>query len=82
MPDGANKGSFMQGYNAQIAVDAEAQVIVAAELTQSPNDARQLVPMAQAIVENVGKLADTTSADAGYFSAEAFEHSVQRPAIR
>jgi hypothetical protein len=74
MPDGANKGSFVQGYNAQIAVDAEAQVIVAAELTQSPNDARHLVPMAQAIVENVGKLADTTSADAGYFSSEAVEH--------
>ena len=30
--------------------------------------------MAQAIVENVGKLAETTSADAGYFSAEAVEH--------
>ncbi|MBK6464714.1 MAG: transposase [Myxococcales bacterium] len=67
MPDGANKGSFVQAFNAQIVVDAEAQVIVAAELTQSPNDARQLVPMAQAIVDNVGKLAETTSADAGYF---------------
>jgi transposase len=74
MPDGANKGSFVQGYNAQIAVDSEAQVIVAAELTQSANDARQLVPMAQAIVQNVGKLAETTSGDAGYFSAEAVEH--------
>lgn len=74
MPDGANKGAFMQAYNAQIAVDGQAQVIVAAELTQSANDARQLVPMAQAIVENVGKLAETTSADAGYFSAEAIEH--------
>jgi transposase len=75
MPDGANKGSFIQGYNAQIAVDAEAQVIVAVEMTQSTNDARQLVPMAQAIVENVGELAVTTSADAGYFSAEAIEHA-------
>jgi len=74
MPDGANKGSFMQGYNAQIAVDEQAQVIVAAELTQSANDARQLVPMARAIVENVGKLAETTSADAGYFSREAVAH--------
>lgn len=74
MPDGANKGSFVQGYNAQIAVDAEAQVIVVAQLTQSPNDVRQLVPVAQAIVANVGKLADTTSADAGYFSAESLEH--------
>jgi hypothetical protein len=27
MPDGANKGSFVQGYNAQIAVDSASQVI-------------------------------------------------------
>jgi len=74
MPDGANKGSFVQGYNAQIAVDAGSQVIVAAELTQAPNDKQQLVPMAQAIIENVGQLAETTSADAGYFSAEAVGH--------
>jgi hypothetical protein len=32
------------------------------------------VPVAQAVVENVGRLAATTSADAGYFSAEAVEH--------
>ena len=30
--------------------------------------------MAQAVIENVGKLAETTAADAGYFSAEAVEH--------
>jgi transposase len=71
MPDGANKGSFLQGYNAQAAVDSEAQIIVAAELTQETNDKRQLVPMAKMIVENAGRLADTTSADAGYFSEEA-----------
>src|SRR5450631_2832451 len=45
MPDGANKGSFLQGYNAQAAVDATAQVIVAAEITQQANDSRQLLPM-------------------------------------
>jgi transposase len=73
MPDGANKGSFLQGYNAQIAVDGESQVIVAAELTQETNDKRQLVPMAEMITGNVGRLADTTSADAGYFSEEAVE---------
>ena len=46
MPDGANKGAFIQGYNAQIAVDGEAQIIVAALVTQTPNDVQQLVPMA------------------------------------
>jgi hypothetical protein len=74
MPDGANKGAFLQGYNAQIAVDGETQVIVAALVTQTPNDVQQLVPMADAITQNVGRLADTTSADAGYFSAQNIEH--------
>ena len=45
MPDGANKGSFVQGYNAQIAVDSASQVIVAAEVTQETNDKQQLLPM-------------------------------------
>jgi len=45
MPDGANKGSFLQGYNAQAAVDATAQVIVAAKVTQETTDNRQLLPM-------------------------------------
>jgi hypothetical protein len=75
MPDGANKGAFVQAYNAQIAVDAEAQVIVAADVTQNTNDVRELVPMAEAIVRNVGALAVTTSADAGYFSAQNVEHA-------
>mgnify|MGYP000352471429 CR=1 FL=1 len=34
MPDGARKGSFVQAYNVQIAVDSKAQIIVAAEITQ------------------------------------------------
>lgn len=77
MPDGANKGAFLQGYNVQIAVDDEAQIIVAARVTQAPNDVQQLAPMADAIVENVGQLATTTSADAGYFSAR----NVEAPAL-
>jgi len=77
MPDGANKGAFVQAYNAQIAVDGEAQIIVAALVTQAPNDVQQLVPMAAAIVQNVGQLAATTSADAGFFSAR----NVDDPAL-
>src|SRR5208337_1479269 len=74
MPDGGNKGAFIQAYNAQIAVDDHAQIIVAIEVTQSANDVRELVPMAEAIVTNVGELAQTTSADAGYFSKDNVEH--------
>ena len=75
MPDGANKGAFIQAYNAQIAVDATAQIIVAALVVQAANDVQQLVPMASLILANVGRLADTTSADAGYFSAQNVEHA-------
>jgi transposase len=73
MPDGANKGAFIQAYNAQAAVDSHAQIIVATLLTQATSDYQQLVPVAHAIVANVGQLADVTSADAGYFSAKAVE---------
>jgi len=44
MKDGATK-EFVQAYNAQAAVDGEAQVIVAAAVTQQTNDKKQLVPM-------------------------------------
>ena len=74
MPDGANKGAFVQAYNAQIAVDAETQIVVAAYVTQHANDVCELIPMAELIVKNVGGLATTTSADAGYFSAKNVEH--------
>jgi transposase len=75
MPDGAHKGAFLQGYNAQIAVDATAQIIVACDVTQQTNDKKQLVPMATRILANVGRLADVTSADAGYFSEAAVDEA-------
>ncbi len=68
MPDGANKGSFVQGYNAQIAVDSASQVIVAAEVTQETNDKRQLIPMIAQIVANLEQMPEKISADTGYFS--------------
>ena len=44
-----SKDGFVQAYNAQAAVDAEAQIIVAQDVTQSPVDCGQLVPMTDAI---------------------------------
>ena len=68
MPDGANKGSFVQGYNAQIAVDSASQVIVAAEVTQETNDKMQLIPMIAQMVTNLEQVPEKVSADTGYFS--------------
>jgi hypothetical protein len=68
MPDGANKGSFVQGYNAQIAVDSASQVIVAAEITQETNDKMQLLPMIAQIEKNLKQKPEKVSADTGCFS--------------
>lgn len=70
MVDGANKGSFIQAYNAQAAVDSQAQVIVAAEITQATNDSQQLVPMAGQVAANMGRKPEAISADAGYWSED------------
>jgi transposase len=70
MPDGAHKGSFVQGYNAQIAVDGKAQVIVAAEVTQASNDKQQLAPMLEQVEQNMGRKPQAASADNGYWSTE------------
>lgn len=68
MHDNARK-CFVQAYNAQLAADSHAQVIVAAELTQQTTDRQQLVPMAQAIRETAGSLPQTITADAGYWDS-------------
>jgi transposase len=70
MKDGATK-SFEQCYNAQAAVDAQAQVIVAAEVVQTPTDKQQLVPMLEAVEANTGLKPEQASADSGYFSTAA-----------
>jgi hypothetical protein len=66
MRDTARK-SFTQAYNAQIAVDGQAQVIVAAELTQETTDRRQLLPMVEAVRKTTSATPETVTADAGYW---------------
>ena len=78
MPDGANKGSFVQGYNAQIAVDSASQVIVAAEVTQETNDKKQLIPIIAQVVAHLARKPERVSADTGYFSeANVTDESVR-----
>ena len=49
------KDGFIQGYNAQAAVDATAQVIVAYGLDAKQSDQHQLTPIADAIEANLGR---------------------------
>jgi len=60
------KDGFIQGYNAQAAVDGEAQIIVAHELVAQTSDQDQLVPLLDGIKANLGRRPKEASADAGY----------------
>ena len=73
MKDNGRK-CFVQAYNAQIAVDGHAQVIVAADLTQQPIDREQLVPMVQNVCSTTQRKPETITADAGYWDTESLRH--------
>jgi transposase len=68
-----SKDGFVQAYNAQIAVDSAAQIIVAQDVTQSAVDSGQLVPMTDAVETNLGRKPEQLSADAGYCSEANLE---------
>ena len=70
MPSSSNKMAFIQAYNAQLAVDAAHQIIVACDISNRPADNPQLAPMVARIQENMGMLPDRLSADAGYSGDE------------
>jgi transposase len=61
---------FIQGYNAQAAVDAYSQVIVAQTLTNNASDQQQLAPIVAQIKQNTKRQARELSADAGYCSQD------------
>jgi len=66
MKDNGSK-AFVQGYNVQIAVDAHAQIIVAAEITQQTTDRQQLVPLVKSVRSSAQATPETITADAGYW---------------
>jgi len=59
---------YVQAYNAQAAVDSQAQIIVAQSLSNCANDVQQLAPTLKQIKANTGRQAQEFSADAGYCS--------------
>jgi transposase len=62
------RDGFIQGYNAQIAVDATAQVIVAQQVTAASPDVEQLQPVVQAVAQGLRRRPRVVLADAGYWS--------------
>jgi hypothetical protein len=72
------KDGYIQGYNAQAAVDAGAQIIVAHSLTPGMSDQDQLVPLIDGIKDNLGRRPKEASADAGYCSEANLAALVER----
>jgi transposase len=66
------------GYNAQIAVDASHHLIVAEEVTQEPNDAALLAPMAGTAKEALGVAQIKVVADRGYYSHEQIRQCAEQ----
>jgi transposase len=73
-------GAFEQCYNAQIAVDAEARVIVAADVTQCAADSGELVKMVELARRNCRAKPGRVLADSGYKSENNF-HQLERRGI-
>jgi len=61
---------FIQGFNAQAAVDATAQVIVAATVSNQASDCPHLVGLVEQIATNLAAVPEQVSADAGYCSED------------
>jgi transposase len=67
------RGQYVQGYNAQLSVDADHQVIVACAVTNEATDYGQLVPLAEQTAQNMGRLPGRVLADCGYFDHKNIE---------
>lgn len=63
---------FQQCYNAQIAVAADSQFIVGADVTQNAADNGSLLPMIDLVEQSCGTTPEQVLADAGYKSEASF----------
>jgi hypothetical protein len=68
-------GDFDPCYNVQTAVDEAAHIIVAAERDNTAPDTHWLLPMIQAVHENLGQFPELGLADAGYRSERNLRES-------
>lgn len=81
LQESGNKGGYIQGYNAQAAVDAKSQVIVMATITQTNPDNQHLLPMVEVMERELGELPRKILVDAGYFS-EAQIRAVEAKGVK
>src|SRR3954452_18008260 len=78
MPSG---GGFIAGYNGQIAVDAEHQIITAHRISTNPADFDALQPLVDDTADALGRAPAEVSADTG-FASEANLHAMDARGVR
>jgi len=69
---------FVQGYNAQAAVEPTLLLIVGQTVTEAANDKKQLMPMVELIEQQSGQRPEAILADNGYCSEENLGHLPER----
>ena len=62
------RSGYTQGYNGQIVVDCDSQIIVAQAITTDENDVHQIAPMLNEVRRMTGALPNKETLDAGYWS--------------
>jgi transposase len=75
---------FVQGYNAQAAVEPTLLLIVGQSVTEEANDKQQLKPMVELIEQQSGQRPEAILADNGYCSEENLEYlqSASQPELK
>jgi transposase len=73
-----SKDGFVQAYNVQSVVDEAYQIIVAMEVTNSPNDAGVLRTLVEMAKQNTGRMPKKLSGDAGYYAQDDVEWLKER----
>lgn len=73
-----SSSGYLQGFNAQLVVDAAHQIIVACDLTNQPPDVEHLPALIDQVETNCGQRPTTLTADAGYWSERNVRHCDER----
>jgi transposase len=72
------RGTHALGYNAQIVVDHDSDLVVACDVVTDQNDLTQLLPMLERVHETVGKVAEHTVGDTGYANGDQLKDAEAR----
>lgn len=72
------RGTRALGYNAQIVVDHDSDLIVACDVVTDQNDLGQLVPMLEQVRDTLGRVANDSVGDTGYANGDQLKEADAR----